>query len=65
MPMWTDVVVQNDSCRRIVSVQFQFASKRIDHNTYRVMLVHGDDFWQRAAQQERLEGVNEVIRTSN
>jgi len=56
-----DVAVQNDSCRRSVTAQFQFARRQFGLSAYSVMLVHGNDFWQRIVDnnQKRLL-VNEV-----
>ena len=61
---WTvDVVVQNDSCLRTVSAQFQFAPPRLGFSAYTVMLVHGNDPWLRVVQnKQKLLLVNEVRR---
>jgi len=46
--MWTvDVAVQNDSCRRLVTAQFQFAPRQFGVTAYKVMLARGDDAWHR------------------
>jgi len=64
--MWTvDVVVQNESCQRAVSTQFQFAPKHFHFTRYRVMLVHGDDHWQRTAQRQKLVHVSEVCSSGS
>ena len=61
-----DTVVQNDSCQRTVSIQFEFAPTHFGFTAYRVMLARGRDRWhtltstQDGDDHEKLVRMNEV-----